>query len=324
MKLKKLLEHIDYLRLSGPDNPEITGIESDSRKVQEGYIFIAGRGLHTDGHNFIPAAIKNGANTVICRDLPGDLPGDVTFIEVLNPEMIIGILASAFYGFPSKKMKVVGITGTNGKTSIATLLYKLFCDLGFRTGLISTISYKINESEETASHTTPDALKIQRLMADMVKENCSYCFMEVSSHALHQHRIAGIEFTGGVFSNITHDHLDYHKTFSEYIRTKKSFFDQLPVNAFAVINIDDKNGPVMVQNSKAKVITFSTRSVADFHCKVLEYHLNGMLLKIGAREVWTRFTGLFNASNLLAVFAVCMTLKLEEGLVLTAISNLEP
>jgi UDP-N-acetylmuramoyl-L-alanyl-D-glutamate--2,6-diaminopimelate ligase len=324
MKLTKLLEHIEYTEITGPADPGVSNIESDSRKVTSGSAFIACRGLHVDGHKFIPAAIEKGASAIFCEELPDSVPESVTLIRVDNSEKIVGVLASVFYNFPSRKMKVVGITGTNGKTSIATLLYRLFLNLGYKAGLISTISYRINETEETASHTTPDALKIQQLMAKMAEEDCKYCFMEVSSHALHQHRIAGIDFAGGVFTNITHDHLDYHKTFSEYIKAKKTLFDELPRGAFALINIDDKNGPVMVQNTKAKVITYSNRAVADFHCKVLEYHLNGMLLKIGTKEVWTRFTGKFNASNLLAVYAVCMTLSLDEDSVLTELSNLEP
>jgi UDP-N-acetylmuramoyl-L-alanyl-D-glutamate--2,6-diaminopimelate ligase len=221
-------------------------------------------------------------------------------------------------------MKVVGVTGTNGKTSIATLLYKMFLRLGYKTGLLSTISYRINEKEETASHTTPNALKIQQLLAEMVEAGCEYCFMEVSSHAVHQKRISGIEFVGGVFTNITHDHLDYHKTFAEYIKAKKAFFDSLSTDAFAITNVDDKNGLVMLQNTAAKKITFSTRSVADFRCKVIENHFDGMLLNMDGSETWTRFVGKFNASNLLAVYTTAIQLGQNKEEVLTIISDLLP
>lgn len=236
----------------------------------------------------------------------------------------MGQLASAFYNFPSSKMKVVGVTGTNGKTSIATLLSKLFRKLGYNVGLISTISYQINERVEIASHTTPDALKIQKLMAEMVNAGCEFCFMEVSSHAIHQERIAGIEFAGGIFTNITHDHLDYHKTFAEYIKAKKAFFDGLSPKAFAITNLDDKNGLVMLQNTKAQKITYSIGRMADFRGKVLESHFDGMLLNIDGQEIWTRFVGRFNAANLLAVYSAAICLKQNTDEVLTEISALHP
>jgi len=324
MKLAELLKNIDYIDLYGSTENSITSIETDSRKITEGSAFIACRGIHFDGHQFIPQALERGAKAVFCEALPSVVSDDRVFIKVADSGLAAGELASAFYGYPSKKMKVVGITGTNGKTSIATLLYRLFISLGYKAGLISTISYRINEKEEPALQTTPDALKIQQLMSQMVSDNCEYCFMEVSSHAIHQNRIAGIEFDGGVFTNITHDHLDYHRTFSEYLKVKKQFFDNLPPEAFAVINIDDKNGRVMVQNTKARVITYSNLTMADFRCKVLESHFNGMLLKIGNYEVWTRFVGAFNASNLLAVYTVAVTLHPDEDEVLAAISNLGP
>lgn len=319
-----MLKYIEYSELRGKTSCEISAVEFDSRKVKPGAAFIAQRGIHVDGHCFVSKAIENGAVAVFCEEFPSEIPQDITFIKVADSLRITGLLAAVFYDFPSTKMKVVGITGTNGKTSIATLLFRLFRELGYNAGLISTISYCINDSEETASHTTPDALKIQKLMAQMVDSGCEVCFMEVSSHAVQQQRISGIDFAGGVFTNITHDHLDYHKTFADYIKAKQRFFDQLSENAFALTNLDDKNGLVMLQNTKARKISFSNRSMADFRCKVIETHFNGMLLSIDGREVWTRFVGKFNASNLLAVYAVALNLGQDAGEVLIRISNLEP
>jgi UDP-N-acetylmuramoyl-L-alanyl-D-glutamate--2,6-diaminopimelate ligase len=324
MKLAKLIEHISYLKITGTLEKEVSKIEFDSRKVGDGSAFVAQRGVHVDGHRFISVAIQQGASVIFCEEFPSEINETVTFVQVADSNRVLGELASAFYGSPSTKMKVVGVTGTNGKTSIATLLYRLFQKLGYQSGLISTISYRVNDWEETASHTTPDALKIQQLLAEMANEGCAYCFMEVSSHAIHQHRITGIEFAGGIFTNITHDHLDYHKTFAEYIKAKKQFFDQLPVGAFAITNLDDKNGTVMVQNTKSKRITYSVGKMADFRCKVLESHLDGMLLNLAGHEIWTRFVGRFNASNLLAVFATAVSLEQNEEEVLTQISNLKP
>jgi len=324
MKLKNILKNISYSELRGEENPEIKAVEFDSRKVKPDTLFIAQKGLHTDGHRFIQKAFENGAVAVVCEEFPAEFPDGTAVIKVADSMQATGQVASAFYGYPSRKMKVVGITGTNGKTSIATLLFRLFRELGYKAGLISTISYRINDTEETASHTTPDALKIQQLMAKMADSGCAFCFMEVSSHAVHQKRIAGIDFAGGVFTNITHDHLDYHKSFAEYIKAKQRFFDALPASAFALTNIDDKNGLVMVQNTKARKITYSNRAMADFRCKVLETHFNGMLLNLDGQEVWTRFVGKFNASNLLAVYATVVTLGQNSGEVLTRISNLGP
>jgi UDP-N-acetylmuramoyl-L-alanyl-D-glutamate--2,6-diaminopimelate ligase len=324
MNLQKLLENIEVVEVFGSVETEVKGIEFDSRKVGEGKLFVAQRGVHVDGHIFIAKAIEKGASVVVCEEIPLEIPSEVTFVKVEDANRVLGELAAAFYDYPSKKMKVVGITGTNGKTSIATLLQKLFLRQGYNVGLISTISYKINEREETASHTTPNALKIQELLAEMVSEGCEFCFMEVSSHAIHQKRIEGIEFAGGVFTNITHDHLDYHKTFAEYIKAKKAFFDGLPKGAFAITNIDDKNGLVMLQNTKAEKLTFSNRSMADYRCKVIESHFDGMLLNLDNQEVWTRFVGLFNASNLLAVYATAIQLGQEKQEVLSIISDLQP
>lgn len=324
MKLSELLNHITYSQIVGSAEKTVSGIDFDSRKIQTDFIFVAQPGVISDGHNFIGKAIENGASIVVCEQLPAELSSDITFVKVDDSNEVLGKLASAFYGFPSKKLKVVGVTGTNGKTSIATLLYKMFLQLGYKTGLLSTISYRINNREETASHTTPNALKIQQLFAEMAEEGCQYCFMEVSSHAVHQKRIAGIEFAGGIFTNITHDHLDYHKTFAEYIKAKKAFFDGLPKEAFAVTNIDDKNGLVMVQNTAAVKITFSNRSVADFKCKVIENHFDGMLLNMDGSEIWTRFVGKFNASNLLAVYTTAIQLGQNKDEVLKVISDLHP
>ncbi|HZH72974.1 MAG TPA: UDP-N-acetylmuramoyl-L-alanyl-D-glutamate--2,6-diaminopimelate ligase [Mariniphaga sp.] len=324
MKLQELLQHINYLEVKGDDSTEVESLEFDSRKITPGALFIAQRGLHSDGHRFIEPAIEKGATTIVCEEFPSTTPTHITFVKVADSIHTTGLLASAFYNFPSSKMKVIGITGTNGKTSIATLLFRLFRQLGYNVGLISTITYRINETEEAASFTTPDPLKIQKLMAEMVNAGCGYCFMEVSSHAVHQRRIGGIEFAGGVFTNITHDHLDYHKTFSEYIKAKQQFFDVLPSDAFVLTNADDKNGRIMVQNTKAKVFTYSNRAVADYHCKILESHFDGMLLNLNGQEVWTRFVGKFNAYNLLAVFAVAVILNQDEQEVYKGISNLNP
>lgn len=324
MKLEQLVKHIDYLNITGTLEKEVLGIEFDSREVNKDTVFVAQRGVHVDGHKYISSAIEKGAETIICEEIPSEKNSEVTFIKVSDTNHVLGELAAAFYGFPSAKMKVIGITGTNGKTSIATLLYKLFLKLGYKVGLISTISYKINEKEEVASHTTPDALKIQKLLAEMVYEGCEFCFMEVSSHAIHQQRISGIEFTGGVFTNITHDHLDYHRTFAEYIKTKKTFFDNLSSEAFAITNSDDKNGQVMLQNTKAKKLSYSIGRMADFRCKVLENHFDGMLLNMAGHEIWTKFVGKFNASNLLAVYSTAISLDQNEDEVLTQISDLNP
>lgn len=324
MKLSELLNHINYSEIIGSTGKVVSGIEFDSRQVKPGFIFVAQLGVLSNGHKFIAKAIENGATVIVCEQLPEELFSDITYIKVDDSNEVLGKLASAFYRFPSKKLKVIGVTGTNGKTSIATLLYKMFLRLGYKTGLLSTISYRINDKEETASHTTPNALKIQQLLAEMAEEGCEFCFMEVSSHAVHQKRIAGIEFAGGIFTNITHDHLDYHKTFAEYIKAKKTFFDGLSKEAFAITNIDDKNGLVMVQNTQAKKITFSNRSVADFKCKVIENHFDGMLLNMDGSDIWTRFVGKFNASNLLAVYTTAIQLGQKKDEVLTIISDLHP
>jgi UDP-N-acetylmuramoyl-L-alanyl-D-glutamate--2,6-diaminopimelate ligase len=324
MILNELIKNTSIELIIGSKQVQVLDIQFDSRLVKSGSLFVAQRGVASDGHLFIGKAISNGASVIVCEELPAETTSSVTFVKVADSNEVLGLLASAFYGFPSKQLKVVGITGTNGKTSIATLLYKMFLKLGYKVGLLSTISYRINESEETASHTTPNALKIQQLMAEMVDAGCEYCFMEVSSHAVHQKRIAGIQFTGGVFTNITHDHLDYHKTFAEYIKAKKAFFDVLTSDAFAVTNIDDKNGLVMLQNTAAKKVTYSTRAMADYRCKMLENHFDGMLLNMDGQEIWTRFVGKFNAANLLAVYSTAIQLGQNKESVLTIVSELVP
>lgn len=323
MKLSRLIEKIHVNELLGNASVEVGSIEFDSRKVSSGSLFVAQRGVHVDGHKFISKAVENGAAVIVAEEFPEVCAENITYVRIADSNRVLGELAAAFYDYPSQKMKVVGVTGTNGKTSIATLLHRLFRLQGYSVGLISTISYIINESEETASHTTPDALKIQNLLNEMVHAGCEYCFMEVSSHAAHQSRIAGIQYAGAIFTNITHDHLDYHKSFAEYIKAKKMFFDGLNADAFAITNADDKNGMVMLQNTKAHKYTYSNRAMADFRCKVLESHFDGMQLNLDGNDIWTRFVGLFNASNLLAVYATAILLGQNKEEVLAHISNLQ-
>lgn len=312
------------LQLVGNPQTQIEGIAFDSRKVAQNFVFVAQSGTHTDGHQFIHLAIEKGASAVVCEKLPEILDEKILYVQVADSSETLGQIASAWFDHPSQKLKVVGITGTNGKTSIATLSYQLFMQLGYQAGLVSTISSNVGNAAETASHTTPDALKLQSLFAAMVDAGCDYCFMEVSSHAIVQKRIAGVTFAGGIFTNLTHDHLDYHKTFAEYLKAKKTFFDHLLAQAFALINIDDKNGKVMVQNCAAHVSTCSVRAMADFRCKVIETHFDGMLLQFDGQEVWTHFVGKFNASNLLAVYATAILLKQQKDEILAVISRLTP
>jgi UDP-N-acetylmuramoyl-L-alanyl-D-glutamate--2,6-diaminopimelate ligase len=323
-KLNDLLIESELLLLEGNSNIEIVGLAFDSRKVQAGFAFFALRGTHSDGHQFISKAIELGASAIVCEEMPDARPESVVFVQVCNAAKALGMMASAFYGNPSANLKLVGVTGTNGKTTIATLLYNLCLKLGYRAGLISTISYRINEQEFPASHTTPDQLQLAELMAKMVEEGCDYCFMEVSSHAVDQHRIAGLEFDGAIFTNLTHDHLDYHGTLDAYLKAKKSFFDELSKSAFALTNADDRNGAVMLQNTKAHKLNYSLRTLADFKCKILESHFDGSLIEIDGIEVWTHFVGKFNASNLLAVYGAALALGLDKNEVLTAISELTP
>ena len=322
--LKDILAGIEILESTGDLAIQINGIQFDSRKVKPGDLFVAVKGTHVDGHQFIAKAIELGASAVVCEILPEMIPSGVVTVAIEQTQVNFGKMASAFYNHPSANLKIVGVTGTNGKTTIATLLYKTFSLLGYKVGLISTIKYYVGHDEFPATHTTPDALQIQELMAKMVDAGCEYCFMEVSSHAIDQDRISGIEFNGGIFTNLTHDHLDYHLTFAEYLKAKKKFFDNLPESAFALTNADDKNGMVMLQNTKALKQTYSLRTLANFHCKILEKHFDGMLLSIDGQEVWTHFTGVFNASNLLAVAGATLLLGVDRNQLLRILSELRP
>ncbi len=322
--LKDILAGIDFELINGDVSVQLGQLQFDSRKVDQGDVFIAVPGVQVDGHDFIGKAIERGAKVIIAERFDVKIPENVVRIKIDDTTSALGKLASNFYKNPSSKLKVVGVTGTNGKTTIATLQYELFKKLGYKVGLISTINYYVDNEEYPATHTTPDAIQIQSVMAKMVEAGCEYCFMEVSSHAIDQKRVAGIEFDGGIFTNLTHDHLDYHKTFAEYLKAKKQFFDQLPAGAFALTNSDEKNGMVMLQNTKATKKSYGLKSLADFKCKVLEKHLDGLLLNIENREVWTHFSGIFNAYNLMAVFASAVLLGEEMDDVLAIISELKP
>jgi len=322
MILDDLLQGIVLLKTVGSADIQIENIQFDSRKVEAGSLFVATKGSAADGHQYIPTAIEKGAVAIVCEDLPADQTPNVTYIKVENSSDALGKMASAWYGFPSSKMTLVGVTGTNGKTTIATLLYQLFRKLGYKSGLLSTVCNYVNEVAVEATHTTPDALALNELLAQMVDAGCEYAFMEVSSHSVDQRRIAGLQFDGGVFTNITRDHIDYHLTFENYLKAKKQFFDELSSEAFALTNADDKNGLVMLQNSKAKKYTYSLRSMADFKTRILEHGFEGMLLDMNDREVNVSFIGKFNASNLSAVFGTAVLLGQDEIEVLRIISSL--
>lgn len=306
----------------GSTHTAISSITFDSRKVKKDTLFVATRGTATDGHKFIEMAIEAGAAAIVCEEVPEVMRENITYVKVADSTHALGFMACNYFDNPSQKLKLVGVTGTNGKTTTVTLLFNLFRALGNNVGLLSTVQNKINNTIIPASHTTPDALALNELLAAMVEQGCEYAFMEVSSHAVVQNRIAGIQFSGGVFSNITHDHLDYHKTFDEYIKAKKGFFDALPETAFAITNKDDKNGMVMLQNTRAKKYTYSLLNVADYKCKILENHLNGLLLNINNQELWVKLIGTFNAYNVTAVYAVAHLLKQDPINILTTLSNL--
>ncbi len=323
MLLESLLKHIEPLKVLGQSTSPIGHICFDSRKVQAGDLFVAVPGTQVDGHTFIPRVVQQGAAAIVCETLPAELAATCCYIQVSNAAEALGILASAYYGHPSKDLKLVGITGTNGKTTTVTLLHQLFIDLGYKAGLLSTIRNKVHTQEVEATHTTPDPVQLNALLADMVEAGCDYCFMEVSSHAIHQHRIAGLQFAGAIFSNITQDHLDYHKTFKEYIQAKKAFFDTLSAKAFALVNSDDKNGMVMVQNTAAKVYRYGIKTMGDFKARFLEAQFDGMCITLNQTELWTRFIGHFNIYNLLAVYGAAVLLGQEEQEVIQAISNLK-
>ena len=325
MILKELLKGVTYTEKRGSADIEIAGLTYDSRTVVEGYCFFAVAGTAVDGHNFIAKAVESGAKAVICQYIPEDIAeGDCTFVVVDDTNAAMGTIASNFYGNPSHELKVVGVTGTNGKTTIATLLYDLVQSMGYKAGLISTVVYKVGAREIVSTHTTPDAIRLNAMMREMVDEGCEYCFMECSSHAIVQQRIGGLRFVGGLFTNITHEHLDYHKTFAEYIRAKKSFFDALPKEAFALVNCDDRNGEVMLQNTKASRYTLSLQRMADFRAKVIEMMAEGMELRIDNKEVWVQFLGRFNAYNLLTVYGAAVLLGFEKEEVLAHLSILRP
>ena len=323
MKLETLLKSIKVLNIAGSTEHEITGVNIDSRKVENGHMFIAMRGTQVDGHAYIGKAIESGAKAVLCEEIPSDINDDITYIQVESCEDSVGKIASVFYGEPSRKLKLVGVTGTNGKTTIATLLYNMFRKLGYKCGLLSTVCNYIEDEPIAASHTTPDPIALNILLSKMVDAGCQFAFMECSSHAIAQKRIEGQVFAGGIFTNLTRDHMDYHKTMENYRDAKKAFFDNLPKNAFAITNADDKNGMVMTQNCKANVKTYSTRSMADFKAKVLESHFEGMYLEINGMEVGVQFIGKFNVSNLLAVYGAAIMLGEKPEDVLVAMSCLK-
>jgi len=320
--LSDILYKVKLDTVMGSTHMAISSVTFDSRKVKKDSLFVATSGTSSDGHAFIDKAIESGAIAIVCEEFPEKKNETITYVKVSDSSVALGIIACNYFDNPSEKIKLVGVTGTNGKTTTVTLLFNLFRSLGYSAGLLSTVQNKINNTIIPATHTTPDPLSLNELLNAMVEQNCEYAFMEVSSHAVVQNRIAGITFAGGVFTNITHDHLDYHITFDEYIKAKKKFFDQLPNTAFALVNRDDKNGVVMMQNTKAQKNTYGLRNVADFKCKIIENHLNGLLLQIDGQELWVKLIGTFNAYNVLAVYATAILLRQDKTNVLTALSNL--
>jgi UDP-N-acetylmuramoyl-L-alanyl-D-glutamate--2,6-diaminopimelate ligase len=320
--LQDVLYKVAIRAVSGGTGIEVNDIQIDSRKIKPGGVFVAVKGAAADGHQFIDTAIANGAGVIVGEQIPAEKKEGVVYLQVENSAAAAAWMANNFFGRPSEKIKLVGVTGTNGKTTIATLLYKLFTRLGYTCGLLSTVENKIGEKTVPATHTTPDAISLNRLLKQMVEEGCTHVFMETSSHAIHQHRVTGLQYAGGIFSNITHDHLDYHKTFDEYIRVKKAFFDSLPSSAFAISNADDKRGTVMLQNTNAKKYYYSLKTVADFKGKMLDNSLNGIMMTVNEVEVHFRLIGEFNAYNLLAVYGAAVCLGEDKQEVLTALSVL--
>lgn len=321
--LNNLLKETDVLKIHGSTEGEVSGIAFDSRKVQPGVLFVAVRGTQSDGHEYIGSAIAAGARAVVCETLPAELAPEVIYVEVKDSSLALANLASAYYNHPSRELKLVGITGTNGKTTTITLLHRLFTALGYKTGCFTTIRNYIGNEVVEATHTTPDPVQLNSMMNRMVEAGCEYAFMEVSSHALVQNRVASLVFAGGIFSNITHDHLDYHKTFAEYVKAKKLFFDHMPAQSFSLINADDRNGTVMVQNTRSRVSYYGIRSMADFKARIIESHFSGTMLNIDNTELWTRFLGEFNAYNLLAVYACARLLGQDKEQVLQLLSSME-
>ena len=325
MIIKDLLKNIKTIELHGSASSDIVALTYDSRTAEAGSCFFAIEGVAVDGHKFIVSAVDNGATAVVCKRLPEHIDSTkATYIVVEDTDKAMALMAANFYGNPSGKLKVVGVTGTNGKTTIATLLYDLVRAMGYKAGLISTVVYKVDDEQITSTHTTPDAIRLNAMLSKMAERGCQYCFMECSSHAIVQRRIYGIEFSGALFTNLTHDHLDYHKSFAEYIRAKKLFFDELPKGSFAIVNADDRNGEVMLQNTAAQPLTLSLRRAANFCCKIIEATAEGMLLRIDGTDVWVSFLGRFNAYNLLTVYAAAVKLGFEQSEVLRVLSLLHP
>jgi UDP-N-acetylmuramoyl-L-alanyl-D-glutamate--2,6-diaminopimelate ligase len=322
--LKDILYKAGIEEVIGNTHLAVETICFDSRLAEKMSAFVAVRGTQTDGHLFIDKAIAQGSKIIVCEELPSNLLEGVTYVKVKNSAEALGVMASNYYDNPSEKLKLVGVTGTNGKTTVTTLLHRLYRAFGNKPGLISTVVNLIGTKEIPATHTTPDPVQLNRLLQQMVEEGCKYCFMEVSSHAIHQRRIAGLKFAGGIFTNITHDHLDYHKTFDNYIKAKKQFFDDTPADAFSLVNVDDVHGEIMVQNTKSKVYHFALRTDADFKAKILENHFQGLNLILDDREIWSKLIGKFNAYNLLATYAAAILLGEEKMEVLTMLSNLNP
>ncbi len=320
--LKDIIYKAGIEEVIGSTQVAIEKVCFDSREIEKFSLFIAVSGTQVDGHQYVEKAIDDGAIAIVCEKFPEEIKEEVTYVRVKNSSGALGIIAANFYDNPASEIKLVGITGTNGKTTTATLLHDLYTQLGCKSGLLSTVVNKIGTEEIESTHTTPDAIQLNALLRYMITEDCEYCFMEVSSHAIHQNRIAGLDFAGGVFTNITHDHLDYHKTFDEYLKAKKFFFDCLSENAFALVNKDDKNGLVMMQNTKAQKNTYALKSMSDYGCKIVESDFSGMLLNIDGSEVWTKLIGQFNAYNLLAIYSTAVLLGQDKLTVLTAISNL--
>jgi UDP-N-acetylmuramoyl-L-alanyl-D-glutamate--2,6-diaminopimelate ligase len=320
--LSEILKGIEHKAVNYRD-VEVAKITFDSRAVEPDTVFVAQVGVHVDGHKFIDNAIDSGATVILCQNLPDTLRDDVVYIQTSDSSYALGVAAANFFGNPSHRLKLIGITGTNGKTTTVTLLHRMFRNLGYSVGLLSTVVNKIDEQEIPATHTTPDAIELNSLLQRMADNGCEYCFMEVSSHSIVQQRIAGLQFFGAIFSNITHDHLDFHKTFAGYIAAKKAFFDNLPATAFALTNKDDRNGMVMLQNTKARKYTYSLQSMADFNCRIVENTLQGLLLSVGGKEVWTQLVGKFNAYNLLAIYSTARLCGIAEDEALTVLSRLQ-
>ena len=323
MKLKDILVNCNLQEIIGNKDLDIANVSFDSRKVEDGTLFFAVKGTQSDGHDYIDMAVEKGASAIVCEKLPKQLKEGVTYIRVDNSAYVLGVGASNFFGNPSQSLKLTGVTGTNGKTTIATLLYRLFTEAGYSCGLLSTIENIIDREVIPSTHTTPDPIELNALLKKMVEHGCEYAFMEVSSHSIDQNRIAGLHFAGGIFTNLTHDHLDYHKTMANYRNAKKKFFDDLPANAFALTNLDDKNGAIMLQNTRAKKLSYALKHDADFKGVVMESHFDGMLMKVNDTEMFTRLVGGFNASNILAIYGAALSLGFDKDELLVEISKLK-